>query len=95
MAATEFMREMQTYQRNAAKFAGQEGKFAVILGDELLDVLASYEDALKVGYGRDPKGHFLVKKISRAEPVYFFSRDIGTIDHATDGDSNIASGADS
>ncbi len=55
-----------------------QGKYALIHGENLLGVYTAYEDALKTGYERCGIEPFLVKKISAAEQTYFFTRDLGT-----------------
>lgn len=52
----------------------EEGKYAVIGGDELLGVYSTYDDALKIGYEKRKLEPFLVKKIQAVEPVNFFSK---------------------
>lgn len=72
-------RELETYQRLlSSELATEDGRFALIAGDELLGVFDSYNDALTAGYkakGLDP---FLVKKVAAVETVAYFSRDFGS-----------------
>jgi hypothetical protein len=59
------------------QLVADEGKYALIRGEELLGVFGTYEDALTDGYktlGLDP---FLVKKIEAVERVQFISRFFG------------------
>jgi hypothetical protein len=51
-----------------------EGKFVVIRGDEVDGPHDTYEEALKVGYGRHGLTPFLVQKIER-HPTVIFMRD--------------------
>jgi hypothetical protein len=69
-------KEVETYNRESAKFADQEGRFAVIQGDNVVGIYVSYEDALKIGYEKCGLKPFLVKKIQSVEQVQFFSRDL-------------------
>ncbi len=49
-----------------------EGKFALIKGNVIVDVFASYEDALKEGLAKFGNVPFLIKEILREEDVNFF-----------------------
>lgn len=69
-------KELQTFERVKQDLLTEEGKYAVISGDDLLGVYTTYEDALKIGYEKCQLKPFLVKKITAAEPVNFFSRDV-------------------
>ena len=70
-------REMATYQRMLGTLtATNEGRFAVIAGDELLGVYDTYPDALASGYAARGLTPFLVKKISSVEVISYFSRDL-------------------
>lgn len=53
-----------------------EGKFAVIRGDDIQGPFESYEDALQAGYERHGLVPFLVKKIERNESILYFSRPV-------------------
>lgn len=69
-------KELETYNRELPKLIDQEGKFAVIQGNNVIGVFVSYEDALKVAYEKCGLEPFLVKKIQSVEQVQFFSRDL-------------------
>jgi hypothetical protein len=73
--ASELARELETYRRKLPSLGSQEGKFALVIGDEL-SVYESYADALKTGYERAGLTPFLVKKISATETVAYFTREI-------------------
>jgi hypothetical protein len=66
--------ELQTFQKLRASLLSDEGKYAVIAGEDLLGVYSTYDDALKIGYEKRKLEPFLVKKIEAIEPVNFFSR---------------------
>lgn len=68
--------ELETFERLRDQLLQDEGKYAVIGGQELLGVYTSYDDALKMGYERYGLAPFLVRKISVMEPVHFFTRHI-------------------
>ncbi|MHB1799964.1 MAG: hypothetical protein ACYCUI_17030 [Vulcanimicrobiaceae bacterium] len=56
---------------------GAQGKYAVIYGDQVLGMYDTYADALQLGYQTaGANGHFLVKRISPAETVAYYSRDL-------------------
>lgn len=53
-----------------------EGKYVVIRGDQVAGVADSYDDALALGYDRFGPGPWLAKKVARAEPIHYFTRDL-------------------
>ena len=67
-------RETAAYERLLPTLMKDEGKFALIFGDELLGVFAAYDEALRAGYEKAKLGPFLVKRISGTETVAYFSR---------------------
>lgn len=73
--------ELATYKKLLPTLLADEGKFALIVGDELIGVYGTYEDALKAGYEKVQLKPFLVKKISGAETVAYFSRDFSAPCH--------------
>lgn len=71
-------KELETYKTLLPSLTKEEGKFALIHGEELVGVYEGYQDALLIGYERFGVNPFLVKKISAVEQVQFFSRDLLT-----------------
>lgn len=69
-------REMATYKIHLMELLANEGKFIVVRGEVLDGPYGSYEDALSAGYEKHGLEPFLVKQISRVEPVQYFSRDL-------------------
>lgn len=69
-------KELEAYERLLPTLLAQEGKFALIIGEELVGTYDSYNDALKEGYERAKLTPFLVKKISSTEMISYFTRDI-------------------
>jgi len=67
--------ELRTYADNLHGLLDKQGKFVLIKGKDVIDTFDSYEDALKAGYAKFQLEPFLVKKISPAEQVLFFTRD--------------------
>ncbi len=66
-------REYKTFKEHLTELLTKgEGKFVLIKGDAIVDVLASYEDALKEGLGKFGNVPFFIKEISREEDVNFF-----------------------
>jgi hypothetical protein len=78
MAMSDLSTELKTYQRLLPSLLAQQGKFAVITGEQLLDIFAAYEDALKAGYTHCGTQPFLVKRISVDEQIAYFTRDLKT-----------------
>lgn len=70
--------ELKTFQKLLPTLLEEQGRFALICGEELKGVFSAYEDALKSGYDQCGLQPFLVKKISAEEQTFFFTRDLGT-----------------
>jgi hypothetical protein len=67
-------KELATYQAKLPELHDQEGKFALIAGDKLIDCFGTYEDALKAGYQLFKLEPFLVKQIHASERMQFITR---------------------
>jgi hypothetical protein len=68
-------RELATFREKLPELkADHEGKFALVHGDEFIDVFTSYEDAIKAGYARFDLEPFLVKQIHGLEQVQLITR---------------------
>lgn len=66
-----FETELETYRRALPEWAGQEGSWTLISGQEIAGVFSSREEATDQGYERFGLAQFLVKQIHQVEPVYF------------------------
>lgn len=71
-------KELETYQRALPDLQAQEGKFALIHDDRVVDTFGTYEDAIKEGYARYGLQPFLVKQIHAIEQVQFITRYLGS-----------------
>jgi hypothetical protein len=73
--------ESAVYREHLLEMLGvnyiNEGKYAVIRGQEIQGPFSTYEDALGAGYENHGLEPFMVKKIERNERVLHFSRAIG------------------
>ncbi len=67
-------REQETYRRKLAELKTDEGKFALIHGDDVVGVYGTYEDAIAEGYRQFHLDPFLVKQIQTVEQVQFITR---------------------
>jgi hypothetical protein len=67
-------RELEVYKKKLPELAGDEGKYALIHGEDFVDVFGTYEDAIKEGYAKFKMEPFLVKQIQTIEQVQFISR---------------------
>jgi len=67
-------RELAAYKAKLAELAANEGKFALVHGDQVVDVFETYADAIKEGYSKFGLDPFLVKQIQAIERVQFVSR---------------------
>ena len=69
-------KEMATYQIHLMELLANEGKFVVVRGEEITGPYDAYEQSLEAGYEQYGLEPFLVKQISRVEPIQYFSRDL-------------------
>jgi hypothetical protein len=69
-------RELAVYNEHLTDLLANEGKYVVVLGEAIEGPFDSYEDALAAGYDKFGVVPFLVKQISRVEPIQYFSRDL-------------------
>ena len=80
---SDLQRELATFDRHLPALMGTpgaQGKYAVIYGDEVLGIFETYPDALQLGYQKaGADGRFLVKRISAAETVAYYSRDLACL----------------
>jgi len=67
-------RELETYKNKLNELKANEGKFALIKGDNVEGTYTSYEDAMKEGYEKFGLEPFLVKQIQSLEQIQFISR---------------------
>jgi hypothetical protein len=67
-------KELATYHAKLPEWKGNEGKFVLIHGTDVIDTFSSYEDAIKEGYSRFKLEPFLVKQIQTVEQVQFVTR---------------------
>ena len=67
-------KELAVYKQKLPELAEQEGKFALVHGEDFVDVYSTYEDAIKEGYNRFKLEPFLVKRIQATEQALFISR---------------------
>lgn len=68
--------ELATYREKLPELMQYEGKYVLIRLHDVIGTFVSYGDAVRQGYlhcGLEP---FLVKKISRIEPIHFITRPI-------------------
>jgi hypothetical protein len=61
--------EIATYKKLHSSLLQNEGKYAVVAGEELIGVYGTYEEALQAGYEKAKLLPFLVKKITGTELV--------------------------
>lgn len=69
-------RELSTYAEKLAELLSNEGKYAVIHGDEVQGIYDAYADAIRAGYEKNGLEPFLVKQISSVENIHFITRDL-------------------
>lgn len=75
-SAPSLERELATFQRLLPTLAAEEGRFALIAGDDLLGIFDTYTDALSEGYRMRGLEPFLVKRIATVEVISYFTRDL-------------------
>ena len=69
-------RELETYKRELPNLLADQGKYVLIIGEDVIGTFAAYEDALKEGYERAGLKPFLVKQIDATEQVHQFTRNL-------------------
>ena len=72
-------KELETYKKKLPELAGSEGKYALIHGNDLVDLFNTYEDALKEGYAKFKLDPFLVKQITALEQIQYITRFVAPI----------------
>lgn len=72
-------REKKTYKEKLPELREHVGQYALIKGEEVVDLFGSYEDALRDGYRRFGMEPFLVKMIEGDEGVHFITRDVDLV----------------
>ena len=69
-------KEIKTFTNALPSLMKDEGKYALVIGDQVVGIYTAYEDALNAGYEKAKLSPFLVKKISGSETIAYFSRDV-------------------
>ena len=67
-------RELAVYNEHLMDLLANAGKYVVVRGEVIEGPFDSDEDALQAGYDTFGVVPFLVKQISRVEPIRYFSR---------------------
>lgn len=75
--------ELSTYAKHLPQLLPQEGKYVLIHSSDIVGTFDSYGDAIKEGYEKFGLTPFLVKQISPAERVLYFTRDIDSLCQAS------------
>ena len=71
-------KQWETYQHELPALLDRAGKFALIKGDDVVDVLDTFDDAMKDGYRRFGLAGFMEQQISAVDAVEHFTRDTGS-----------------
>jgi hypothetical protein len=72
----QLQRELETYREKLPELLQHEGRYVLIHRDRVIDHFPRYQDAVRQGYLDCGLESFLVKKISRVEPIHFITRPI-------------------
>ena len=67
-------KELAAFANKLPELKGSEGKFALVHGDDFVDVFGTYEDALRDGYRRFGLESFLVRQIRSRAGIQFVTR---------------------
>ena len=68
--------ETETFEKLLPTWSAEEGKFAVIHGEQVIGLFESYNDALAAGFAKAGLSPFLVKQISTTGALAHFTRDL-------------------
>jgi hypothetical protein len=74
MSTEPLQHELERYERELPALLAQEGRYVIIHGDDPIEIVDTYDDALKLGYEKFALVPFLVRQISRVQPVANFTR---------------------
>ena len=66
----DFEKELATYRQALPNWVEEEGRWTLILGDEIAGVFDTFAEAVDCGYEKYGLAHFMVKPIHQVEPVY-------------------------
>lgn len=67
--------ETAAFKRELPNLMSQEGKFALVIGDQVVGTFETYADAVQAGYAKVAlERPFLVKKITTIEEAAHYSR---------------------
>lgn len=66
-----FEKELEAYRKALPDWVEEEGRWTLILGDEIAGVFPGFAEAIDAGYEKYGLAHFMVKQIHQVEPVYF------------------------
>ncbi len=69
-------KELSVYHANLIELLANEGMYVLIRGEDINGPFETYDEALTVGYEKYGLQSFLVKQITQAEPIHYFSRDL-------------------
>jgi hypothetical protein len=67
-------KELETYRQKLPSMLSEEGKFALVHGDQVVGTFDTYPDALSEGYKLFKLEPFLVKQIQVVEQAHFIAR---------------------
>jgi hypothetical protein len=67
-------KELETYRQKLPAMLLEEGKFALIHGNQVVGTFDTYADALSEGYKLFKLDPFLVKQIQAVEQAHFIAR---------------------
>ena len=67
-------KELETYKRKLPELETDEGKFALVHGDDIVGVFGTYEDALAEGYKLFRFEPFLVQQIHAVQQIHLVTR---------------------
>ena len=68
-----FEKELETYRNALPNWGEEEGRWTLILGDEIAGVFDTFAEAVDCGYEKYGLAHFMVKPIHQVEPVVYLN----------------------
>jgi len=68
--------EIHTYNDHLPELMEHQGRYVLIKGEEVISVMDTYNDALKLGYERFGLEPFFVSCIQPPEQALFISREV-------------------
>jgi hypothetical protein len=69
-------KEIETYDNRLPELLKDEGKFVLIVEEQIVGIFDTFEETMKAGYSRFRSQPFLARQISKTDPIIKSSRSV-------------------